>query len=263
MHKYEQVTLIFPHQLFKVHPAVKKERPVYLLEDELYFRQYNFHKKKLILHRASMKFYQSYIKANSGEVEYIDTHNRLSSLKTLFEYFKNEKIKEVHYCNTTDYLLERRLKRYAAANSIYLDKYDTPYFLNSEKNIEEYFGQKNHYFLHDFYVHERKRLSVLITGSGKPTGEKWSFDAENRKKLPKGLVASPITKISNNPEVKEAYNYIQKTFSKNLGYLDKFNYPVNFNEQKQGWMIFYIIVLICSALIKTPCRPMNLSFFIQ
>jgi hypothetical protein len=46
----KQVTLIFPHQLFRVHPAIKEGSDVYMVEDHLYFRQYNFHKKKLILH---------------------------------------------------------------------------------------------------------------------------------------------------------------------------------------------------------------------
>jgi len=51
------VTIIFPHQLFKIHPAIHKNHKVFLIEEELFFNQYNFHKKKLVLHRASMKCY--------------------------------------------------------------------------------------------------------------------------------------------------------------------------------------------------------------
>ena len=54
----DSVTLIFPHQLFKDHPAVKKNRIVYLIEDPLFFGDKNyptkFHKQKLVFHHASM-----------------------------------------------------------------------------------------------------------------------------------------------------------------------------------------------------------------
>ena len=59
------VTLIFPHQLFKKHPAIDKSREVYLVEEGLFFRQYKFHKQKLVLHRASMQFYAQWLKENT------------------------------------------------------------------------------------------------------------------------------------------------------------------------------------------------------
>ena len=57
------VALVFPHQLFKHHLQVKQSRPVYLVEETLFFNQYNFNKKKLVLHRASMKFYEDELSA--------------------------------------------------------------------------------------------------------------------------------------------------------------------------------------------------------
>ena len=45
------VTLIFPHQLFKVHPSLKKGQVVYLIAAWLFFKQYNFHVQKIVLHR--------------------------------------------------------------------------------------------------------------------------------------------------------------------------------------------------------------------
>ena len=55
------ITLIFPHQLFIQHPCLKDKRPVYLVEEQLFFKQFNFHQQKLVLHRASMKKYADYL----------------------------------------------------------------------------------------------------------------------------------------------------------------------------------------------------------
>ena len=41
------VTIVFPHQLYQHHPALQKDREVYLTEEWLYYRQYNFHRQKL------------------------------------------------------------------------------------------------------------------------------------------------------------------------------------------------------------------------
>ncbi len=67
-------TLIFPHQLFQNHPGLQGGRMVYLVEEWLFFRQYNFHKKKLVLHRASMKFYESWLSEHGYQVKYVATN---------------------------------------------------------------------------------------------------------------------------------------------------------------------------------------------
>jgi deoxyribodipyrimidine photolyase-related protein len=54
-------SLIFPHQLYQDIPHLQKDRKIYLVEENLYFQQYNFHQKKLVLHRASMKFYEQFL----------------------------------------------------------------------------------------------------------------------------------------------------------------------------------------------------------
>ena len=58
------VTLVYPHQLFARHPAIKEGRRVYLIEDPLLFGTdarwpLAVHKQRLVLHRASMKEWAS------------------------------------------------------------------------------------------------------------------------------------------------------------------------------------------------------------
>jgi len=36
----KEITIVFPHQLFEMHPACSKTRPVYLVEEYLFFNQY-------------------------------------------------------------------------------------------------------------------------------------------------------------------------------------------------------------------------------
>ena len=37
-----------------------------------------------------------------------------------------------------------------------------------------------------FYIAQRKKMNILLE-NGKPKGGKWSYDKENRKKIPKNI----------------------------------------------------------------------------
>ena len=86
-----EVTLIFPHQLFKHHPALQKNRPVYLVEEWLFFRQYNFHQQKIILHRSGMKFYEAYLNEQNFSVQYIDSADVRNDVTNLIEFLFQQK----------------------------------------------------------------------------------------------------------------------------------------------------------------------------
>ena len=54
------INIVFPNQLFeKVDYFDGNE--VVLVEEFLFFKQFNFHKKKLVFHRNSMKNYEDYL----------------------------------------------------------------------------------------------------------------------------------------------------------------------------------------------------------
>ena len=64
--------ILFPHQLFEYNTLISTCNTIYLIEEELFFRQYNYHKQKIAFHRASMKFYEDYLQSKNITVVYID-----------------------------------------------------------------------------------------------------------------------------------------------------------------------------------------------
>ena len=57
----KEIAIIFPNQLHRDSEVLEKKIPVYLIEEFLFFNQYNFHKQKIVFHRSSMKEYESYL----------------------------------------------------------------------------------------------------------------------------------------------------------------------------------------------------------
>ena len=85
-----KIFILYPNQLFKnISNFVDKK--VLLIEEPLFFTQYDFHIQKLILHRASMKFYENYLKQKNILVEYFEDESYL-------ELYKDEEI--FVYCSS-------------------------------------------------------------------------------------------------------------------------------------------------------------------
>jgi deoxyribodipyrimidine photolyase-related protein len=227
-----EASLIFPHQLYEKNPVLKKSRRVYLYEDPLYFTQFNFHKQKLLLHRASMKSYAESWTKKGFEVKYLDFHKR-KTMEDVFIFLAKEGVKELHYTDTTDYLLERRLSRFSKKYKISCKKYPSPNFLITPEEFQDAIGAKGKYFMANFYIHQRKRFQILVENGKEPVGGKWSFDQENRKRLPAKMKTPPVYIPSKNVHVREAYRYIEKHFPGNYGNVANFRYAVTHRDAEK------------------------------
>ena len=194
--------IIYPNQLFK-NLSNFANKKVLLIEEELFFTQYDFHIQKLVLHRASMKFYESYLKQNDILVEYFEDESYMQK-------YKNE---EVFVYELFDNYLEKKVYK----NFSNITTLKNPNFINPK--------DKNK-FLHKFYINRRKELNIFMD-NGKPLFDKYSFDEDNRKKLPKDTKIPP-TLAFENEFVKEAINYCKKF--KSVGVCENFYYPTTFDE---------------------------------
>jgi deoxyribodipyrimidine photolyase-related protein len=231
------VSLVFPHQLFHDHPALDAGREVWMVEDPLFFTQYIFHKKKLVFHRASMMEYKEYLEHHGFRVRYIEISNSCSSTEGLFGLMKRERVKKVVCCDPVDYLLTRRLTRYAQETNTDLEIVESPNFLNSDRDVKDYFAD-HRFFMHDFYVHQRKRTALLLDAAGKPLGGKWTFDADNRQRMPAGTTVPPLPSLRKRATITEAEKYVNKHFAQNYGDAEGMIYPVT-REEALDWLITF------------------------
>jgi deoxyribodipyrimidine photolyase-related protein len=230
-------TLVFPHQLFEAHPALAKDRPVYLAEDALYFGNdpiypIAFHKQKLVLHHASIQAYAEELRTKGYEVIVI-SHSQ--------DYRKDlpKKITELHLAYPHDFILEKRVRTFAKQRGIALHIHPSPAFLSPPAFLEEHISRRKKPFMATFYQAQRKRMGILIEPDGNPTGGQWSFDEDNRKKLPKSYTPPIAPETPQNACVKAAIQHIGKHFPNNPGHTKNFRYPVTRADAK-AWLKTFI-----------------------
>ena len=229
------ICLVFPQQLFEQHPALAAVSTFWLLEDDLFFLQLPFHRKKLAFHRASMSYYAENMRSKGKDVHYFK-HNE-AQLSNIFEKLK-QCTSQVHVVDPTDSLLEKRIRRFAQQHELELIWHDNPSFLNSRSDNDLLLGkQTQRFFLADFYKKQRLRLGILLEHDGQPTGGRWSFDADNRKALPKGLELPAFPSYRSAGSI-NAEMAITAEFPKHPGDPDLSFYPVTHDQAKAALHFF-------------------------
>jgi deoxyribodipyrimidine photolyase-related protein len=231
----QSVTIIFPHQLFKQHPAVDAGRKVVLVEETLFFKQYNFHQQKIILHRASMKCYADFLQQQEIKVEYIEADSPLSDIRQLLAQLHHQSITSIHVADVTDDWLRKRLASACKKYAIQIVNYPTPCFINTMNEVKDYFDKSKTYFQTAFYIDQRKQRNILLDANRQPEGGQWSFDADNRKRFPKTEKAPIVNPAKEDGDVQEAKKYVSVHFSSNYGDGKNFIYPVNFKDAEK-WL---------------------------
>lgn len=206
-------SIVFPHQLFKLNPVVVAKRQLYLVEEYLYFNQYKFHKQKLVLHRASMKFYEAYLQQNKISITYIDATEELSDIRKLLTALADQKVTEIHFTDVTDNWLRNRIYDTCKKYKIKCVEYPTPNFTNTMDDVKLYFDKKKKYFQTAFYIEQRKQRRILLDASGGAEGGRWTYDAENRLKFPNKEKAPVINFPIENGFVEQAKKYVENNFS--------------------------------------------------
>jgi deoxyribodipyrimidine photolyase-related protein len=231
-------TLVYPHQLWEEHPAFFRSNVVVLVEDPLFFSQYDFHCQKLVLHRASMTEFVAHCERLGKKVHRIESHEIVDS-RAIGPILKTRKITQVYAVEPTDAWLRDRVTEGCQASSIAIDWLDDPAFLTPTDAMQRWACAREHFHFTDFYREQRKRLGLLLNAQGKPLGGQWTFDTENRKKLPKDIVIPSIKQPVERASVLEAKKYVAKRFPNALGYVHHFNYPVTYQDAK-AWLKDFI-----------------------
>ncbi len=232
------VFLIFPHQLFTnlSHlKSLKPNEPIYLIEEPRYFTDFKFHKLKLAYHRASMKKYMDMLVKKGYNVKYINFNN----VTKLFYLSLKSKFNVITIINPGDFKLFQKLENIFKKSLQVLENKNFLIKTNELEQIKNLIYKNKRYSHDEFYKFQREKLSILMDSNNKPTGGKWSYDSENRQRLPKThTVPETISKTSaTNKYIKEAIEYVNSNFPNNYGLLsvDNFIYPID-NSGSKKWL---------------------------
>jgi deoxyribodipyrimidine photolyase-related protein len=200
------IFVILPHQLFNI-KYLPHKYTYYIWEHPYYFTRMKFNKKKLLLHRASMKYYYHLLKSKKYKVKYINFYTKFKPTK--FHMFD-----PIDKLNLKGVIIE------------------SPNFFLTRQDMADYRNKTAKFFFYYFYMWSKKKLDIIPNIKSK--------DKQNRKKLPKKIKIPKLA--SNNIDddyIKPAIKYINKHFPNNYGTTNDFQFPVTHSTARK-WIKHFI-----------------------
>ena len=187
------------------------------------------HKLKLYLFLVAMREYRDELISAGIDVHYKEIDDcslDISYTDKLSTFLKTKHFDELNFFEIEDKPFEKEVNKFIKKNKIVSRIHQSPMFLFSRQELIELQGDKETYRMSSFYKQARLKLNLLVNSNGKPEGGKWSFDEENRKKIPKNspLPAQMIYKFSKYHD--EIVKIVEKNFSNHPGKLDNYWFPV-------------------------------------
>jgi deoxyribodipyrimidine photolyase-related protein len=76
-----------------------------------------------------------------------------------------------------------------------LECYSNTYVFKSRDEFKNYLEKSKKPFMATFYKEVRRKSGILMGADGNPIGGKWSFDEDNRNKLPKDISIPKFPKL--------------------------------------------------------------------
>ena len=228
MDKEVKIHLVLGNQLFPVDYLKQLNiKHVFMREDMNLCTYEKHHKQKIALFLSSMRSYRDELKKNKITTEYCELmdYNSMTYEEYLKRYLDKIKIKKISIWSIEDKWFEKRLKK-LEKNGISIEIHDTPMFLTKLNEFEEMCTQRKSpkYKMTDFYINQRKKLDILMKDN-KPLGGKWTFDGENRKKIPQNTTPPPLLQFKKTNHTKDVTKLVDEVFKKHYGETKHFNYP--------------------------------------
>jgi deoxyribodipyrimidine photolyase-related protein len=227
---YTRLALILGNCLFPDHHKLNPDKHTlfFMAEDVGLCTHFKYHKHKLVLFLSAMRSHAEEIEKDHN----LHYHKLTSQNKDLSyedklkqEIDQHDRIKEIVTYDIEDHFFEKRIQKFCKENDLKLTTVDSPGFLTSKDKFKKYNEGSKKPFMQVFYKQQRRDLGMLLEADGSsPLNGSWSFDEDNRKKLPMGIEV-PDTPTSHATEhTEDVKELVNQLFPDHPGSTDNFQW---------------------------------------
>ena len=227
----KSLLVILGNQLFPI-AEIKKINPsaVFMAEDFDLCSETKHHKLKILMFLGAMRAYRQELENHKIKVHYFaidDDQFTQSYEEKLMTIIKVHDVSELDYFEIEDHAFEKRFDSLKKQLKIPCIEHQSPMFLCSREKFSLFSQQKKSLRMASFYQLMRRDMGILLDDSAKPVGGKWSYDEDNRKKLPRDIALPEIPLSNNYPELDSLKKNINTHFKDHPGSMSNIWMPLN------------------------------------
>ena len=214
---------------------------IFMAEDMGLCTYERHHQQKIVLFLAAMREYADELRSAGYTVDYreLDAADTSSYEQKLLSSVEAAGSTTLQHFEVEDKAMEARLIEFAAEHGLVRTQLPTPMFCTSRSEFAAYARGKARLHMADFYRQQRRRLDLLVDEAGQPVGGKWSFDEDNRKKLPRKLQPPDVPWTKPGEHASEIIPLVNAQFADHPGNAEEFCWPTT-RAQAHAWLDDFI-----------------------
>lgn len=233
------LTVVLGNQLFDYKHYKDLSLDFFMCEDHELCTHFKYHKHKIIHFLSSMRIFSEELEKKGKHVFYKKYAEKPHFLKELEGLIQKNKYKIVNIYEIEDKFFEQKLIELFSDLGIKVNYLKSPMFLTSRDEFKQYLKKNKKPFMNSFYILQRKKLGLLMEDD-KPIGGQWSYDQENRKKIPKDFKPENfLPPAIHHPVVEEVKKLVDKHFPDHPGESSNYWIPVT-RKDSLKWFRDYV-----------------------
>ena len=190
-------------------------KDVFMAEDLGLCTYVKHHKLKIFLYLTAMREYSDELAGKDIKVNYFkleDRKDKKDYFEFLVDFLKKKEIDKINVFELEDKPFERKFHKKMVENSIKVEIQKSPMFIFEREKFTQMAKGKKVYRMASFYQKARRDLNILMDENDQPIGGKWSFDEENRKKIPKNTLIPSLPNFKDSKHSEDVMKIINKNF---------------------------------------------------
>jgi deoxyribodipyrimidine photolyase-related protein len=237
---------LFPWVRLKPHA----DAHFFLAEDLELCTYVRHHKQKLVLFLAAMRSYADELRDHDADVHYVPLSpactcgaqaattyeaKLTAHLHRLREQHGSDAVSHVRLWEVEDKWFEQRLEAWAGEHDLDIQWLTSPMFVTTRQQFEDYLDEASGPFMAKFYERQRRRLKIMVDDAGAPHGGQWSYDHDNREKLPDHVEIPDVNYANPTQHVQDVMKLVGEHFRGHPGQLDDWWLPTT-RRQALSWL---------------------------
>ena len=195
------------------------------------FYEIRHHKHKITLLISSLRKLVTKVKHTNIIHHKITKKNNQNLKDALFKIVDKNNISKIMISKPSDFKIYKDLLFFSQSNNIELQILEDKKFISNVEDFTDWASDKKTRIQEYYYRWLRKKYDIFMNEEGKPIGDKWNFDKDNRKGIKqlqsdiperKKLVPDQITF--------DAMVDVEECFPNSIGTLENFNWATTHEE---------------------------------
>ena len=198
-----------------------------MVEDASLCARRPYHQQKLALIIGAMREHAAALRARGHDVHYFSLADGHTIGSALQQSLAQRQCTRLLTFEIADASLRHCLQRVASELDVQWTTVGDPGFLCSRQAFAEFVGDKQQLRMAQFYKRQRIAMDIMVDANGEPNGGQWSFDADNRRKLPRKQAVPSLPRIRHSDRTRAAMQEVAATFSGHPGQASRLWLPTS------------------------------------